>query len=152
MHLASSMFDVVTKPCVCLLKFVLVCVADPDEAPRNFSRVDLAGLSDTEIRKRFPKFPVSAEKIARSKLLEDTDLLAEVCADWVACLRLQGRQAAKVVDLQAGQSLYLPAGWFHEVCCCAVGAAGLSVELQWHWEPDVKPRTHADTRSIVYGR
>lgn len=65
--------------------------------PPSFSQIDLS-LPESELRRRFPRFP--------------------------------GVAAAQEVVLQAGQMLYLPAGWFHEVTSFGQGGESSAAAAQ----------------------
>lgn len=73
--------------------------------PDNFSRINLARLTDAELGEMFPGFLDCAET---------------------------------VINLEAGQTLYLPAGWFHEVTSLSDEAKGRHhVALNyWYHPPD----------------
>ena len=66
----------------------------------------------------FPKFPVSATSGCFCEALRSfwrylPSAQRQLQSHFVTVL--QGKAAARVVDLHDGQALYLPAGWFHEV-------------------------------------
>jgi Cupin-like domain len=93
------------------------CLAGSGQVPQNFSQVDLATMSIAEIGGTFPKFPVRVTGACMTSLRIPFQPARPRCATCSSRLTtVQGRQAARVVDLHAGQALYLPAGWFHEVC------------------------------------
>lgn len=51
--------------------------------------------------------------------------------------RFPGPSAALEVTLSAGQALYLPAGWFHEVTSTGDDKTGLHMALNyWFYPPD----------------
>ena len=50
--------------------------------------------------------------------------------------RMQGMEAAAAeVDLQAGQILYLPAGWFHEVTSFSTASSQTHLALNYWFQP-----------------
>lgn len=52
-------------------------------------------------------------------------------------MKLQGKWAASVADVSAGEMLYLPAGWFHEVTSVGGPEAGGHLALNyWMHPPD----------------
>jgi len=79
--------------------------SDPSQRPDNFSRIDIARLTEVDLRKDFPDF-------------------------------LQCREY--VLELTAGQTLYLPAGWFHEVTSISnpKGQIGHIALNYWYHPPD----------------
>ena len=88
--------------------------------PHNFSQVDLSAMSDAEIGSKFPRFPVcttcSCVTLWRVPFHSLPTFEANLHSLFPSiATAIQGRQAARVVDVHAGQALYLPAGWFHEV-------------------------------------
>ena len=96
-------------------------VNDQEQDPPSFSKVDLS-LPDALLRKRFPGFPVRRTPCALchrrcAALLDDRwrkqhmpRLIPLVWERGSLQLRLQGKAAAVVVDLEPGQMLYMPAG------------------------------------------
>ncbi len=82
------------------MNLILFSAAGGSLEPDSFSCIDLASMSNAQIRRKFPRFP--------------------------------GRSAATVVELHAGEALYLPAGYFHEVrkrVCRVHTAMCLSLKL-----------------------
>ena len=55
---------------------------------------------------------------------------------------VQGVAAALVAEVEAGQMLYIPAGWFHEVTSYAASASPTHLALNYWYHPPDNLRQH----------
>ena len=123
--------------------------------PDSFSRVDLS-LPESQLRAAFPDFPVRMHiKVSVGRRVGRADAGARACtlmvaaapplgdkcecrSCWLLC-GLQGVASALVAEVEAGQMLYIPAGWFHEVTSYAASGSASPTHLAlnfWYHPPN----------------